>query len=170
MQRDQRIARLDILATGDLQLRLGQAHRQPGFRCPLAGLTQQFIALFVLAQLVGGTCGAQVMHQRLAIMFRRSPQVRQRRAPLAFRQFAQTIVRSLGQTTLAMSARPGIDQRARGLQQPQQPVHRHRQQPDAGEQRQKYPEARFIAELVIGDQHITGAPADRPTEKADDGE
>ena len=69
-----------------------------------------------------------------------------------------------------MATRPGIDQRAGHVQQPKHPVHRQRQQPQTANQREEDPETRFVAEAVIGDQHITGALADRPAEQTCDRE
>ena len=117
LQCAERRPRFDILATGDLQLRLGQADRQRGFGFALASLLQQLVALCVLAQLVGCRA-AQVVDQRLTIPFRSQLQMAERRPPLPFGKFAQATPRGLLDTALTMATRPGIDQRAGHVQQP----------------------------------------------------
>src|SRR5690606_22907316 len=124
----------------------------------------------MLAQLVGGAGGTEVMHQRLTIMFSRRTQMPQSVLPLPFGQLAHPATRSILDPPSAMAPRPGIDQRTGQLQQTQKPVQQHRQQPERGDQPKEYPKARFVAETVVGDQHVTGTLADGPAEKARNGE
>ncbi len=119
LQVTKRCARLDILAAGDLQLRLRQADRQRRLGLALARLLQQLVALRIFTQLIGCARSTQVMHQRLLILFCRQLQMPQRRRPLPLGKLAQPTARSLLHPPGAVPARPGVDQRPGDLQQPE---------------------------------------------------
>lgn len=162
------IACLRVVAAIDQQLRTGQADQQLGIRLALASPVQQVVGLVVALEFVGGPRRAEVMHQRPLAHLRSPPQMTQRLRPVAFAEIAQAAVLGHLHATPAVVARPGVDHPPRAAEQAQDQAHQHHQQPDHRQQGEERPQAGFVTEALVGDQHIAGLLGDRqPNQRGD---
>ena len=93
-----------------LQLRMAQGNRKLCLWLTLQRALKQFVALFVMTQLVGRPRCAQVKQQRLALRFGRTCQMLLRTGPASFGKVHLALFDRYLHTTAAVAARPGINQ------------------------------------------------------------
>ena len=151
-----------------LLLQLGMGEGDDQFRVGLAvqRLLQQGVAFFVITQVLGGARGGQVVGQGMRILLGGQAQVLQRRSPAPFGQFEQAAIAGLVAAPLLMAPRPGVEKCARNAQQTQQAARQPDQQPERQEDGQEHPQAGFVAQPPIGDQHVAAAFGDASNQQA----
>ncbi|MCY1305347.1 hypothetical protein D9M70_551440 [compost metagenome] len=96
------------------------------------------------------------MRQRAVAQFGRAAQVTQRLRPVTFGEVALALFLGHLRTTTAVEARPGIDHPPGYAEQPQHQTHHQIDQPEQRQQGKESPQAGFVAEALVGDQHIAG--------------
>ena len=142
------------IAAIDQQLRAGQTHGKLSAGLALLGAVQQFIALVGLAQLVGRARGAQVMRQRAVAQFGGTPQVAQRLRPVSLGEIALAMFLGQVRTAPTVEARPGVHHPPGDAQQAQCQTYGEVDHPERYQQREEGPQARFVAETLVGNQHV----------------
>ncbi|MNQ83109.1 hypothetical protein D3C85_981800 [compost metagenome] len=147
-----------------------QGNRQFRLRLTLKRALQQVVALLVMSLFVRCTRRTEVVQQRLPLGLRSPMQMTLRAGPATFGQVQLTMFdRHLNPAT-AITPRPGIDHTSGGRHQFDQRLDAPEHQPENRQQRQGCPQARFEAEALVGDQHVTGMLGDRQTQRSGSGD
>ncbi len=153
-----------------LQLGMVQGNRQLGLGLPLQSALQQVVAFLVVTLFVRGTGGTEVIEQRLALGFRRAIQMALRTGPATLGQIQLTVLDRHLHSSTAIAPRPWIDHSTGSRHQLDQRLDAPEHQPQHDYQGQGCPQARFVTESLVGDQHVTGMLGNRQPQRGGRGD
>ncbi|MNF61868.1 hypothetical protein D3C84_435340 [compost metagenome] len=97
---------------------MGQGDGQLGLGLALQSTLQQLLGLFMLADLLCRTGGAQVVDQRLRVVLGGAFQVTQRARPAPFGQVQEALLGRQACAAAGVAPRPGVDHTAGHHYQP----------------------------------------------------